>query len=131
MRAAVVVATLAILAFVFGCKRDDERGGAKASPTTPAVATRAADGVRHVPVEAGKNGYVPDRIVGKPSEKLVLEVTRTVDGDCLRQVVMPDKKSFELPLNQKLDIPVTVPASGEVTFACGMDMFRGVIVAQP
>jgi plastocyanin domain-containing protein len=28
-------------------------------------------------------------------------------------------------------VAVTVPQTGEVGFACGMDMFHGVVVAQP
>ena len=30
-----------------------------------------------------------------------------------------------------VDVAVTVPKTGEVGFACGMDMFHGVVVAQP
>ena len=30
-----------------------------------------------------------------------------------------------------VEVAVTVPDKGELTFACGMDMFRGTIIAQP
>jgi plastocyanin domain-containing protein len=36
---------------------------------------------------------------------------------------------FDLPLNQPVAIDLTMPASGEVAFACGMDMMHGSIVA--
>src|SRR5438105_6791320 len=123
MRAAIVL-VLVIAAVACGKKSEDA-----ASPPTP-VTKVGADGIRHVAVRATKEGYLPPRIVGKPNEKLVLEVTREQAGDCLEHVVMPDKRDVVLPLNKMVKIPVTVPGNGEVTFACGMDMFRGVIVAE-
>ena len=30
-----------------------------------------------------------------------------------------------------VEVPVTVPETGELAFACGMDMFKGTVVAQP
>jgi plastocyanin domain-containing protein len=122
MRVAVL---LVIAAVACGKKSDDA-----AAPPTPVVRA-GADGIRHVAVRATKDGYLPPRIAGKPNEKLVLEVTREQAGDCLEHVVMPDKRDIVLPLNKMVEIPVTVPGSGEVTFACGMDMFKGVIVAEP
>jgi plastocyanin domain-containing protein len=35
----------------------------------------------------------------------------------------------ELPLQQPVEITVT-PASGTLAFTCGMDMYRGAVVAQ-
>ena len=36
----------------------------------------------------------------------------------------------DLPMNTPVEVPVTVPQTGEVGFACGMDMFHGVVVAE-
>ena len=111
-----------------GCGKDS-------SPTAKPVATTSTgtvkDGVRSIPIEAGKDGYVPERIPGKPGEKLVLVFTRTVEGECLRELKTPDGKIVELPMNKPFEVAITVPATGEVKFACGMDMFFGVIVAEP
>jgi len=126
-----VAAVLAILLAAVACKRADDTAAAKKPTPAPATAVTSKDGTRHVAMEAGKDGYVPDRVTGKPNEKLVLDVTRTVDADCLAQLVTPDKQAHALPLNQSVAIAVTVPAAGELTFACGMDMFHGTIVAQP
>ena len=41
----------------------------------------------------------------------------------------PDSKTVDLPLNKPVEVAVTVPATGEVGFACGMDMFHGTVVA--
>jgi plastocyanin domain-containing protein len=92
--------------------------------------TVAPDGVRTVQIEAGRDGYVPDKIAGKPGEKLKLVFTRTVEGECLRELKDPSGKLHELPMNKPYEIAVTVPNDGEVRFACGMDMFFGKIVAE-
>lgn len=101
----------------------------KPPPATLSTGTVGSDGVRRLSIEAGKEGYVPDKIPGKPGEKLVLVFTRTVEGECLAQLKTPDGALVELPMNKPVEVPVTVPASGKLTFACGMDMFRGEILA--
>jgi plastocyanin domain-containing protein len=106
----------------------DAKPKAKEAPVTAGTVT---NGVRKIDVEAGKSGYVPERIVGKPGEKLVLVFKRTVEGECLAELKTPDGKLVQLPMNQTVEVPITVPTSGELAFACGMDMFKGVIVAQP
>lgn len=103
----------------------------KASKEAPVTAGTVANGVRKIDVEAGKSGYVPERIVGKPGEKLMLVFKRTVEGECLAELKTPDGKLVKLPMNETVEVPITVPQSGELAFACGMDMFKGVIVAQP
>lgn len=118
------------LAFVIavGCKKDDSAGKpAQPTPTTPAA---VANGPRTIEIEASKDGYTPNRIAGKPGEKLRLMFTRVASGgECLAQLKTPDGKLIELPLGKPTPIEVTVPQEGEVKFACGMDMFSGVIVA--
>jgi plastocyanin domain-containing protein len=114
-----------------GCKKD-EKAAPKAAATAPVTAgTVQADGVRRIDVEAGKEGYVPAKIAGKPGEKLVLVFKRTADSECIAQLKAPDGKMVDLPLNKPVEVAVTVPQTGEVGFACGMDMFHGVVVAQP
>ena len=110
------------------CKKE-----AKETKAPPEVAQSTApkDGVRRVAIEAGAEGYVPDKIPGKPGEKLMLVFTRTVDADCLSQVKTPDGKLVDLPKGTPVEVAITVPPTGQLTFACGMDMFHGVIVADP
>lgn len=112
-----------------GCKKAED---AKPTPGVPPVAAVVgADGVRHIAIVAGPDGYAPDTIKGKPGEKLVLVFTRTVEGDCLAKVKTPDGKEVALPMNKPTDVAITVPQTGKVEFACAMDMFKGVIVADP
>jgi len=111
-----------------GSKETKETKQPPAATTT--TGTVGSDGVRKIAIEAGTDGYVPDKIPGKPGEKLMLVFTRTVDGECLAELKTPDGKLVVLPKNSPVEVAVTVPQDGEVRFACGMDMFTGTIVAQ-
>jgi plastocyanin domain-containing protein len=122
---------LAIVLVVAACSKKEAEQTAKPTPpaTTVNAGTVGADGVRTVPITAGMEGYVPDTIPGKPGEKLKLVFTRTVEGECLRELKTPEGKIVELPMNKPTEIAITVPQTGSLTFACGMDMFQGKIVA--
>ncbi len=111
------------------CKKDETKAKPAEPPAAPA-ATVGSDGLRRVAIGVDDSGYHPDRIPGKPGEKLVLVFTRTNDAECISNLKAPDGKLVPLPLNKPVEIPVTVPATGEVGFACGMDMFHGVVVAE-
>lgn len=113
---------------VFACKKESKE--APKPQATLTTGTVNAEGVRTIDIEAGAEGYKPDRIPGKPGEKLNLKFTRTVEGECLAELKTPDGKVVPLPMNEPVEIALTVPADGEVKFACGMDMFTGVIVAE-
>ena len=117
---------LVLVPALVACKQEAK---APAGPTPITAVTIGPDGVRRVAVDAGKEGYRPERIGGKPGEKLVLVFTRTYDAACIAQLKTPDGKLVDLPKGAPVDVPVTVPAAGEVGFACGMDMFHGAVVA--
>lgn len=112
----------------FACKKDERKAPPKQE--APVTAGTVVDGVRRIDVMASANGYNPERIAAKPGEKLVLVFTRTVEGECLAELKTPDGKIVPLPMNKPVEVPVTMPESGELTFACGMDMFKGTIVTQ-
>jgi plastocyanin domain-containing protein len=122
--------SIALALALAACKNDAKPAAAPPPAPTPVSAgSVGTDGVRHVPVTAGKDGYEPERIGGKPGEKLVLVFTRTIDSTCIAQLKTPEGKLVDLPKGTPVDVPVTVPASGAVGFACGMDMFHGEVVA--
>jgi len=110
-----------------GCKNEAKVD--RSVPTPVTTGTVGPDGVRRVPVDAGKDGYQPERIGGKPGEKLVLVFTRTHDAACIAQLKTPDGKLVDLPKGTPVEVAVTVPTTGELGFACGMDMFHGAVVA--
>src|SRR5665647_1312988 len=130
MRASLLVVIALALGLV-ACSEDASKDTNKPPvAATTTTGTVGADGVRKITIEAGKDGYVPDSIPGKPGEKLMLVFTRTVEGDCLAELKTPDGKTVALPMNSPVEVAVTVPQDGEVRFACGMNMFTGHIVAQ-
>lgn len=121
----IVAVLVLVTALVAGCdKKKTEPAPKVAPPTAGAV---GSDGVRRIEITADKRGYTPSEIAAKPNEKLILVVTRKVDGDCLAKIIIGDKPPVDLPMNQAVEIPVTAPATGAITFACGMDMFHGAI----
>ncbi|MBP6628528.1 MAG: cupredoxin domain-containing protein [Kofleriaceae bacterium] len=124
-----------LLVLLLGC--DQGQTGGKAKPggagapgvSGPAGAAAVAPAARRrVAVEAGPRGFVPDRIAARPGEVLLLVVTRTEESDCLSQLAVGGAAPVALPMNSPVEIAVTAPSSGTLTFACGMDMFRGAIV---
>jgi plastocyanin domain-containing protein len=121
---------LGIALALVACKKDKKAEEAPKPVATVTTGTVNADGVRTVAIEASEKGYVPERIPGKPGEKLKLVFTRTVEGECLSQLKTPDGKLVDLPMNKPVEVDVTVPAEGQVDFACGMDMVHGVVVAE-
>lgn len=130
LRTALSIVLALSISSVPGCKHEDAAPPRPAALTAGLTAgTLGADGVRTVPVTADTSGYNPQRIVGRPGEKLRLMFTRTAASTCIAQLVTPDKKTVELPMNTPVEVAVTVPATGEVGFACGMDMFHGIVVA--
>ncbi len=117
-----------LIAFVLiGCSKKTEAPKPKEAPVT--AGTVSADGVRKIEIEASREGYSPERIVGKPGEKLVLVFRRTAKEECLAQVKVADGAPVDLPMDTPVEVPVTVPQSGELAFACGMGMFKGTVVA--
>ena len=87
-------------------------------------ATQTAD------VTVSDKGFEPSRLTLRAGVPARLTFTRTSDTTCATTVVFPSLKiTRDLPLKQKTTIEFT-PQSGEVAFVCGMNMFRGTIVAK-
>lgn len=130
LRAAVL--SLLLVGSIAACKKG-EADANKAPPPigAPVAQVLGKDGLRHIAITVDTSGYKPEKIPGKPGEKLVLVFTRTADSTCIAKLVTPDSKTVDLPMNTPVEVPVTVPQTGEVGFACGMDMFHGVVVADP
>ncbi len=86
---------------------------------------------RKVDVKVNADGYAPSVIPAKAGEHLKLMFTLTTDKSCGNELVIGSTgKKYTLPLNKAVEVPVMVGQSGEVTFACGMNMLKGKIVVQ-
>jgi len=145
MRSSLLLALIVGLALA-GCGKDKAASGSAsappaaseptaAAPATAALPTAAAlptKGARRVPIEVRKTGYVPNTLAADAKEEIVLVFKRVEDTACGRFIkVIGTDLEAELPMNQPVEIPVTMPDSGEIVFACGMDMMHGVVTVNP
>ena len=86
------------------------------------------DGVRTVEMQVTEDGYVPAKIKAAKGEKLRLVITRKTDRTCAREIVIKEAGiNTPLPLDKTVTVEVTPKKSGELKYACGMDMISGVI----
>ena len=87
------------------------------------------NGVRTVEMQVTEDGYVPAKIKAAKGEKLRLVVTRTTDRTCAKEIVIQEAGiDAPLPLDQAVTVEVTPKKSGELKYACGMNMISGVIL---
>jgi len=84
---------------------------------------------RRVKIRVDKNGFSPSTIDVEPDNKLNLVFNRADDDNCGSVVVFPKlniRKS--LPVGKDVIVSVIPAGSGQITFACGMGMYKGSIV---
>ena len=84
---------------------------------------------RTVKIRVDKNGFSPSSIEVEPDHKLNLVFNRADDDNCGNVVVFPKLKiSKKLPVGKDVIVSFIPSASGQITFACGMGMYKGSIV---
>ncbi len=87
------------------------------------------NGVRTVEMSVTSDGFVPSKVKALKGEKLRLVVTRKTDKTCAQEIVIPNYGINQpLPLGKPVTVELTPKASGEITYACGMNMVTGVIL---
>jgi plastocyanin domain-containing protein len=88
-----------------------------------------SDGAPVYAVSVTSRGFEPVRIEVPPDRDVVLRFTRKVKETCADSVVIQgDAVKHMLPLDKAIDVRLRSPKSGQVRFACGMDMYRGAVV---
>lgn len=104
---------------------------ATAEPAAPPAAAPAPEG-RTVAVRVTDSGFEPARVSVPVGVASTLVFTRTSSATCATSVVGPALGIAEtaLPLGEAVRVRVMPERAGELAFACGMDMFTGVVVAQ-
>lgn len=86
------------------------------------------NGVRTVQMQVTEDGFVPAKVLAKKGEKLRLVITRKTDRTCATEIVIKDHGiDTKLPLDKPVTVELTPKKSGELKYACGMDMIRGTI----
>jgi plastocyanin domain-containing protein len=87
-------------------------------------------GVQEVTVTVD-GGYEPSQIVVQAGQPVRLNFYRRDPSSCLEEVRLPDFHiAQQLVLNQTTLVEFTPDKPGKYEFACGMNMFRGVIEVQ-
>ncbi|MGZ6142945.1 MAG: cupredoxin domain-containing protein [Myxococcales bacterium] len=93
----------------------------------PQVAVPSADGVAEVAVT--EKGFEPPRVQAAPNQAITLRFTRKVKETCADAVdVAGDPVRHLLPIDVPVDVKVKAPPSGELAFACPMQMIHGAVV---
>lgn len=93
--------------------------------------SRAVDVPRDaVRVEVGPQGFTPSRVEVAAGQPVTLAVTRSADPNCGSRIVIPSLKiERDLPLGETVVLPLPPLPAGEIRFACGMGMYKGMLVA--
>jgi plastocyanin domain-containing protein len=105
-----------------------------ASVVALALVGSAAADPPHVDITITKHGFEPDHIAVVKDREVELAFTRKTDATCAKQVVIElgdgTKITKDLPLDKPVAVRATFRKSGELHYACSMDMVRGVVVVQ-
>ncbi len=73
-------------------------------------------------------GYTPDRIQVNLNQPVRLNFLRKDPSSCLEKVILPDfHKALDLPLNKVKSTEFTPTQTGQYTFHCEMNMFKGIV----
>lgn len=89
------------------------------------------DGRPRFEIEVGPSGYSPAEVSAPAGAAIHLGFLRTSDEGCGQELVIPSMDlRRDLPLNERVWIDVTTPASGRLAFTCGMGMYQGAVVAE-
>lgn len=122
---AILAASVGVSLVLAGCK------GGSTSKVPPPAPTGAVPAIpaEVVRVEVNNHGFQPSTVPVGTGRRLLFR--RTSEGTCATAVVFPELGiDKQLPLNT--DVVVVLPASakGDVTFQCGMGMYKSKVVAR-
>jgi len=104
------------LSLVAGCAGKAEHGTADSGRVVIAVT---------------ENGFEPATVTVAAGKPVTLVVTRQTDKTCATELVMAEHHINQpLPLGQPVEITFTPEKPGELTYACGMDMYKGKVIVK-
>jgi len=101
-----------------------------------ALALAAASGCQsgggnEIQVAVTERGFEPSEIKVTKGQDVTLAITRQTDMTCATDVVVADRGiRQELPLNETVRIALGKVDADTLRFACGMDMFAGMVLAE-
>lgn len=78
-----------------------------------------------------KGGYQPAQIEVKAGQPVRLNFTRREASTCGEEVVFPAfGQRAHLPEDETVSVEITPAEPGEYEFACGMNMYKGKVIAR-
>jgi plastocyanin domain-containing protein len=78
-----------------------------------------------------KGGYQPSSIIVAAGRPVRLNFTRREASTCGEEVVLPSfGKRAHLPQDETVTVEVLPAEPGEYEFTCGMNMYRGKLIAE-
>lgn len=121
----------------FFVRAEAERLGLRASQPSPsgsastATGTIVSAGVQVAEIAVTEKGFEPDKVSLRAGVHARLTFLRTTDKTCGTEVVFPSLNiKRALPLNEPVAIEFTPAKTGDLAFACGMNMLKGTVVVQ-
>lgn len=107
--------------FTVNVKANDQKAEVKAA-NVPAGA---------IQVTVSGDGYEPSQVSVKKGQPVKLAFYRADANNCGGEVVFAAQKiTKKLPVGETVLVEFTPPDSGEITFACGMNMLKGKVLVQ-
>jgi plastocyanin domain-containing protein len=105
--------------------------GSSVAPSAAAARQQDESNRQEFTITASEKGFDPATVTLKKGVPARLTFIRTSDKTCATEVAIPAYKvKKELPLNAKVSIQFTPEEAGDVSFACGHNMFKGTLVVQ-
>jgi RND family efflux transporter MFP subunit len=120
----------------FFVRAEAERLGLRSArpPAAAAPATAAQSGaatIQEAKILVTEKGFEPDKVSLSAGSPARLTFVRTTDKTCATEIAFPSLNIRRaLPLNEPVAIDFTPAKAGDVAFACGMGMLKGVVVVQ-
>ena len=82
-------------------------------------------------VTVNRDGFTPSEIAYRKGKPLKLAFVRTDEENCGSEVVFKDLNiTKKLPVNEVVTVEIPTDKEGVITFACGMNMYRGKIIIE-
>jgi membrane fusion protein, heavy metal efflux system len=113
-----------------GLRPAESTANASATPASSSDG-RSNEAVQTAKVIVNEQGYEPAKVPLRAGTPARITFVRTTDKTCGTEVVFPSLNiKRALPLNEPVVIEFTPGKSGDITFACGMNMLHGTVVVQ-
>ena len=104
---------------------------ANANATSASATGRNSETAQTAKVVVSEQGYEPARVTLRAGILARITFVRTTDKTCGTEVVFPSLNiKRTLALNEQVVIEFTPSKTGEIAFACGMNMLHGTMVVR-